>query len=55
LSLNEKDEKFDESKILEKVKIIEKRRPTKITSTISDERGEELMYNKKLISTYAQS
>jgi hypothetical protein len=36
--LNIKEEKFDESKIIEKVKIIEQRKSTKMTSTISDER-----------------
>lgn len=54
--LNIKEEKvFDEAKILEKVKIIEQRKPTKITSTISDERWEELTYNKKLVSDYVKN
>lgn len=43
---------IDEIKIQEKIKIINERKPTKITSTISDERWEELTYNKKLVSEY---
>ncbi len=38
--------------ILEKVKKIQSRSKTRFTSTISDERGEELHYNKKAISEY---
>lgn len=38
--------------IIEKYKKIKSRRKTSFTSTISDERWEELTYNKKLISEY---
>jgi len=40
--------------ISEKIKNMNNRKPTKFTSTISDERWEELTYNKKAISEYAQ-
>lgn len=52
-TLNIKNENINiEWGINQKVKIIEARTPTKITSTISDERQEELIYNKKPISDY---
>lgn len=55
-TLNIKDENSKtQSDILKKVKMIEERTPTKITSTISDERGEELTYNKKPVSDYIQN
>lgn len=55
-TLNIKDENTKtETEILKKVKVIEERTPTKITSTISDERGEELTYNKKPVSDYIQN
>lgn len=51
----EKSTQTDEEKVKEKIKIIQTRKPTKITSTISDERWEELMYNKKLVSNYVSA
>lgn len=50
--LNIEITKENSSEIKEKVKIIENRKSTKFTSTIADERWEELTYNKKLISEY---
>lgn len=41
-----------DTEILEKLRILTTRRPTRFTSTISDERWEELMYNGKLISDH---
>ena len=54
---NLKDIKIIENNINieEKLKIINNRKPTKITSSISDERGEELTLNKKPISTYVEN
>lgn len=43
---------YNEIELQKKVEIIKNRVPTKITSSISDERWEELSYNKKLISNY---
>ncbi|QFR39584.1 ATP citrate synthase [Candidatus Gracilibacteria bacterium 28_42_T64] len=40
--------------ISEKIKIMNNRKSTQFTSTISDERGAELTYNKRPISEYAQ-
>lgn len=40
--------------IKEKLEIIKNRIPTKFTSTIVDERWEELLYNKKPISSYIE-
>lgn len=52
-SLHIQDQKiYNELELQKKVEIIKKRIPTKITSTISDERWEELTYNKKLITEY---
>lgn len=42
------------SDLQKKVEIINSRKSTKMTSTISDERWEELTYNKKPISEYIQ-
>lgn len=53
LNLNINDYyKNDLVKIEEKINIIKNRKSTKITSSISDERWEELSYNKKNISNY---
>lgn len=53
---NLKDINIEENNInnYEKLKIINNRKPTKITSSISDERGEELTLNKKPISSYVE-
>ncbi|PZM86682.1 ATP citrate synthase [Candidatus Gracilibacteria bacterium] len=48
------DEKIDEEKIQEKFIKIKTRKSTNFTSSISDERGEELTYNKKNISEYVK-
>lgn len=48
------DEKLDEEKIQEKFIKIKTRKSTNFTSSISDERGEELTYNKKNISEYVK-
>ena len=50
--LNIKITESDMTKIDEKVAQIKQRKASKFTSTISDERGEELHYNKKAISEY---
>jgi citrate synthase len=42
------------STLEEKMAIISNRRPTKITSTISDERGEDLLYNQLPVSHFVQ-
>lgn len=41
-----------DTEISEKLSILNTRKPTRFTSTISDERWEELMYNGKLISEH---
>lgn len=45
----------ENNNILHKLEHIENRKKTLFTSTISDERGEELSYNKKSISSYTDS
>ena len=40
------------SDLSDRISKIQNRKPTRITSTISDERGEELLYNSKPISDY---
>ena len=42
------------SSLEEKLDIINNRRPTLFTSTISDERGEELLYNQIPVSDFVQ-
>ena len=49
---NKKEEK--EADIAEKLSIIKNRKLTKFTSTISDERGEELFYNGKPLTSYIE-
>lgn len=48
-------ENISDTIIKEKLSHIKNRVPTTFTSTISDERGEELLYNKKPISHYTQN
>ncbi len=48
------DSDIEMSELQKKVEIINSRKSTKMTSTISDERWEELTYNKKPISEYIQ-
>lgn len=48
-------ENISDTEIKEKLSHIKNRIPTTFTSTISDERGEELLYNKKPISHYTQN
>lgn len=50
----EKIPSIDSEKMRKKVEIINNRKSTKMTSTIADERWEELTYNKKPISEYIQ-
>lgn len=50
----EKTPSIESGKMRKKVEIINNRKSTKMTSTISDERWEELTYNKKPISEYIQ-
>lgn len=45
----------EQESITSRLKIIQNRRPTHFTSTISDERGEELHYNHRPISEYVAS
>lgn len=45
----------NESILEEKIELIQKRRPTKLTSSISDERGDELLYNKIPVNHFVES
>jgi citrate synthase len=44
----------DESEVNKKLAIIKHRRATRFSSTISDERGEELLYNKIPVQQFVQ-
>lgn len=46
--------KWEENNVKEKLIILKDRRLTKFTSTISDERGEEVLYNGKPLTSYIE-